>query len=73
MRKSLGTLVIILIVVGVIGAKRDWFTLEREREGTETEVHLRIHREKIRTDTRQAADVARELGDNIDEKVEERR
>ena len=73
MRKTLGTLALIVIVVAVIGMQRDWFTLEREREGTTTEVHLRIDRDKIRTDTKHAAQVARELGDNIEQKIEERR
>ena len=73
MRKTLGTLALIIIVIGVIGARRDWFHLEREREGTTTEVHLRIDREKIREDTRQAADVAREFGDNLDDNIDKRR
>ena len=73
MRKSLGTLALILIVVGVIGANRNWFALEREREGTTTEVHLRIDRDKIREDTQQAAEVAREIGSNVEKKVAERR
>lgn len=73
MRKSLGTLALILIVIGVIGAKRNWFSLQREREGTTTEVHLRIDREKIRSDTRSAAEVAREIGSNLEAKVEQQR
>ena len=67
MRKSLGTLALILIVIGVIGANREWFTLERTREGTTTEVQLRIDRAKIRNDTRQAAEKARELGGSLEE------
>ena len=70
MRKSLGTLALILIIVAVIGAKRDWFTVQREREGTQTKVNLNIDREKIRTDTRKAADVAREIGSNIEHRIE---
>ena len=73
MRKTLGTLALILIVVGVIGANRDWFDLEREGDGDNTELHLKIDREKIRKDTRNAAEVARELGSNIETKVEHRR
>ncbi len=72
MRKSLGTVALLVIVIGVIGASRDWFTVERDREGTTTEVHLRIDRDKIRTDTQQAAEIARELGDNIEKKIDER-
>ena len=73
MRKTLGTLALIVIVVAVIGMHRDWFTLERQREGATTDVHLRIDRDKIRTDTRHAAEVAREFGDNLEHKIEERR
>ena len=71
MRKSLGTLTLILIVVGVIGAHRDWFSLQREGDGPTTEVQLRIDREKIRSDTRQAAEMARELGDNFEREAEQ--
>ncbi len=73
MRKSLGTLAMILIVIGVIGVQRNWFTVEREGEGNTTEVHLRIDREKIRTDTRQAAEVARGMGDHLEQEIAERR
>jgi hypothetical protein len=72
MRKSLGTLALILIVIAVIGANRDWFQVQREGEGDTTEVHLRIDRQKIRDDTRSAAEVARELGSNIEISIEDR-
>jgi len=71
MRKSLGTLALILIILAVIGANRDWFSVQRAGEGKKREVHLSIDREKIRSDTRQAAEVARELGSNIEQKVQE--
>ncbi len=73
MRKSLGTLALLVIVIGVIGASRNWFTLERNREGATTEVRMKIDREKIRTDTQQAAEIAREIGGNIEKKMDERR
>ena len=66
MRKSLGTLTLVLIVVGVIGTHRGWFELQRQGAGPTTEVQLRIDREKIRNDTRQAAEAAREFGDNFE-------
>ncbi len=72
MRKSLGTLALLLIVIGFIGVKRDWFTVEREREGVTTEVRVKINRDKIRTDTQHAAEIAREVGDNIEKKIDER-
>ncbi len=71
MRKSLGTLALILIVIGVIGLRRDWFSVERDRQGTETEVHLRIDREKIRNDTRKAAEAARDMGNDFERRMDE--
>jgi hypothetical protein len=71
MRKSLGTLALILIIVAVIGISRDWFDLERRAEGETTEVQLRIDRERIRSDTRKAAEAAREFGDNLNRKLDE--
>ena len=71
MRKSLGTLALIVLVLGAVGLHRNWFALQREREGTTTEVRLRIDRSKIRTDTRQAAEFARELGSNVEIRVKE--
>lgn len=71
MRKSLGTLALILLVITLIGLHRDWFDLDRKREGNTTEVHLRIDREKIRNDTREAAETARELGSNVEVKIKQ--
>ena len=73
MRKFLGTLALLAIVIGVIGFSRNWFSLEKSDQGKNTEVQLLINREKIRTDTRQAADIARELGENLERKIEQRR
>lgn len=70
MRKSLGTLALIVIVVAVIGMSRDWFDLERRAEGETTEVQLRIDRERIRNDTRKAAEAAREFRENLGRKTE---
>lgn len=71
MRKSLGTLALIVLVIGGIGLYRDWFALQRDREGTTTELRLKIDRSKIRTDTRHAAEVARELSDNVEIRVKD--
>jgi hypothetical protein len=71
MRKFLGTLVLLAIVVGVIGASRDWFLLERRTDGSNTEVHLHIDRDRIRSDTKNAAEAAKEIGQNIEKKFDE--
>jgi hypothetical protein len=69
MRKLLGTLALLAILIGCIGLSRDWFTIQRQREGTETDLHVRIHRDRIRSDTRDAAEIARELGENIEKRL----
>lgn len=72
MRKLLGTLVIVFLVLAIIGNSRGWFTVNRQDEGTQTELQVRINRERIREDTRQAAEMARGLGDNLERKFEPR-
>ena len=69
MRKLLGTLVILVFIVGVIGASRDWFTVKRTTEGSNTDVHVQFNRDKIRSDTRTAAQAARQIGQNLDERI----
>ena len=46
MRKLLGTAVLVLIVVGIIGVSRDWFSVERTQDGSNSEVRLHIDRDK---------------------------
>jgi hypothetical protein len=72
MRKSLGTLALVAIVIAGIGVSRDWFTVQRDRGETETDVRVLIHRDRIRADTRDAAAIARELGENIERRIADR-
>lgn len=71
MRKFLGTLVLIALVIGVVGASRDWFSLDKTEAGRDTQLQLRIDREKIRTDTREAAEIAQEVRENIRQKIDD--
>jgi hypothetical protein len=70
MRKFLGTLAMIVIAIAVVGGMRSWFTVRKSDQGDSTEVQLLINREKIRTDTANARDIARELRENIGRKIE---
>ncbi len=70
MRKLLGTITLVVIIIAVVGSKRDWFTLSRTTHGTHTDVQLHIDRDKIQQDTSQARSVARELRENIEQKLE---
>jgi hypothetical protein len=71
-RKLLGTLVLLAIVLVIIGSSRNWFTVNRRDEGTQTEVQVLINREKIREDTRSAAEMARGLGENLEKRFDQR-
>ncbi len=70
MRKFLGTIVLLAIVLAIIGAARNWFSLQSVDVEGATEVHLRIDREKIQTDTTNAKEIARELGENLGQRLE---
>ncbi|MHB8973032.1 MAG: hypothetical protein ACYC3X_07050 [Pirellulaceae bacterium] len=72
MRKFLGTVAMIVIAIAVVGGMRNWFTVQKSDHGDSTEVHLLIDREKIRTDTAIARDIARELRENIGRKIEQK-
>jgi hypothetical protein len=70
MRKLLGTVVLVAIVIAIVGGTRNWFTVQKSDKGESTEVHLLINREKIRSDTQNAREVARELRENLGTKLE---
>ncbi|MHB0960629.1 MAG: hypothetical protein ACYC6N_13205 [Pirellulaceae bacterium] len=72
MRKFLGTLVMLAIVAAIVGGMRSWFTVQKSDQGDSTEVQLLINREKIRADTANARDIARELSDNFGQKIEQK-
>ena len=68
----LGTLVLLVIILVILGASRKWFTVNRRDEGAQTEVQVLINREKIREDTRSAAEIARGLGENVEQRFHQR-
>jgi hypothetical protein len=70
MRKFLGTIVLVGLILAVVGAARNWFSLQSVDVEGATEVHLRIDREKILTDTANAKEIARELGENLEQRLE---
>ncbi|NLX53703.1 MAG: hypothetical protein GXY58_01170 [Planctomycetaceae bacterium] len=72
MRKLLGTITLFMIVIAMVGSARKWFTMERTSQGDSTEVHLHIHHERIRSDTENAREVARELRENLGGKLDDR-
>ncbi len=50
MRKFLGTLVIIVIIVAGVGFYRGWFGVSTDDQPGETNVELKIDKDKIKQD-----------------------
>lgn len=72
MRKFLGTVVLVALVIAIVGGARSWFTVQKRDNGDSTEVQLLINREKIRSDAQNAREAARELRENLGNKIEQR-
>lgn len=66
MRKFLGTLVILLVIVAAVGYLRGWFNVTTQSEQDETNIELRIDKEKIKQDAAAAKEKARELTSSED-------
>jgi len=73
-KKLLAVVVVLLVVVGVVGFGRGWFTVTRDNQPEGTNVNLHIDTEKIQAD-REAArgkvkDTVQEFRDDIREDTE---
>ena len=67
MRKFLGSLVIVLLIVAGIGLYRGWFSLSKEDQPGETKVELRIDKDKVKADADEVARRASGLRGGEDE------
>jgi hypothetical protein len=72
MRKFLGTVVLVALVIAIIGGTRSWFTVQKRDKGDSTEVQVLINRDKIRSDAASAREAARELRQNLGNKIEQK-
>ena len=63
MRKFLGTLVILVVIVAGVGFYRGWFDVATDDQPGATNVELKIDKERIKQDAQAAAEKARELTD----------
>jgi hypothetical protein len=62
MRKLLGTLVIVVLIISAIGLYRGWFRVSTKEQPGETNVEIKIDKERIREDTQEATRKAKEFG-----------
>ena len=65
MRKFLGTLVILVLIVAGVGFYRGWFGISGDDQPGETNVELTIDKGKIKQDAEAASQKARELKDRL--------
>lgn len=61
MRKFLGTLVIVVAAIAALGWMRGWFDIATVSEESETNIELRIDKDKIKQDAEAAKEKAREI------------
>lgn len=61
MRKLLANLVIVVLIVVGIGYFRGWFTVTRQEQPGQTNVEVKIDKEKVKDDADEVARKAREL------------
>lgn len=71
MRKLLGFLVIIVVVVGVVGFACGWFSFASEKGGSGgTNVELHIDDQKIQTDVTEVGEKAKQGLESLEKKAE---
>lgn len=61
MRKFLGTLVILALIVAGVGFYRGWFGVSTDDQPGETNIEVTIDKDKIKQDAEAASEKAREL------------
>ena len=71
MRKLIGSIIIIAAIVAAAGLYLGWFSVSSNEQPGETNVNLRIDKDKIKQDTRKAGEKAKEVGEKLEEKLRE--
>lgn len=65
MRKLLGNLVLVAVIVLGIGFFRGWFTVSRDDQPGQTNVEVKIDKAKVKDDADEVARKARELREEV--------
>jgi hypothetical protein len=63
MRKLLGTLTMVILIIAGVGLYRGWFGVATDDQPGQTNVEITVDKEKIRHDAEAASAKARELAD----------
>ena len=71
MRKLLGTLMLGLIVLGLVGLVRGWFSVSTDSEENQTKIELTIDRQQLKQDTDRLKEGVQDLTQKISSSGEE--
>lgn len=71
MRKLLGTLTLLLVVIGLVGFWRGWFTMSTNSEAEKTKIEVTIDRDAVKADTAKLRSGARDLSQKIADGLED--
>jgi hypothetical protein len=69
MRKLLGTFVILVLLITAIGFYRGWFSVSKDDQPGETNVEIKIDKDKIKQDAQEATRKAKELGSDVENRI----
>jgi DNA polymerase III delta prime subunit len=72
MRKFLGTLAMVGLLIAVLGLFRGWFDVATHDDPSEINVEVTIDKDKIREDTKHAAEKAKEFSADIERRMDQR-
>ena len=70
MKKLLILLLVLAVAVIAVGFWRGWFDISQNETPTQTDINVTVDKQKIERDADQAAEKAREVGREIEERLE---
>lgn len=70
MRKFLSFLVILVVVIGVVGFARGWFTFASQKGAGGTNMELHVDDKKIETDVKGVGEKAKQGLQNLEQQAE---
>lgn len=71
MGRIISVVLIVLVGIGALGFYLDWWKFQQTSHGGETDITLTVDKNKIKTDTRSAADRVRNAGRDAKQQAEQ--
>ena len=70
MKKLLSSLLVLAFVIFAVGFWRGWFDISQRETPTQTDINVTVDKQKIERDADKAGQKAREVGREIEERLE---